>query len=264
VANIGKNFGAVIPESAELEIIESKHTSETSGVYKSMADWVDKQVSKFVLGQTMTADDGASLAQIKTYEEVQQDIADSDIMQAVDALNAALVVPYVALNFGEQEEYPKLDLFKPDEKNIEQIIQAVEKLGPQRLKVKADELRSLLGLENPKADDEVVDGRSTSAPMGEEPPPETEPNAARISLNAEIADADELDAFIDGESYAAVSDDIAEVIEKAADASSDFESFQEELKKLVKNWSPDEIAELTAVAFFKAWVLGAAEFDKGE
>jgi phage gp29-like protein len=62
VANIGQDFGAVIPESAELEIIESKHASETSNVYKSMADWVDKQISKLVLGQTMTTDDGASLA----------------------------------------------------------------------------------------------------------------------------------------------------------------------------------------------------------
>jgi phage gp29-like protein len=160
VASIGQDFGAIIPESAELEIIESKHASETSGVYKSMADWIDKQVSKLVQGQTMTADDGASLAQSKTHEEVRQDIADSDIQQVVDTLNAALVVPYIGLNFGEQDEYPKIDLFKPDEKNVEQIITALEKLGPQGLKVKADEVRSLLDLENPDDDDEVIGGRA--------------------------------------------------------------------------------------------------------
>jgi phage gp29-like protein len=109
VANIGQDFGAVIPESAVLEIIESKHASETSNVYKNMADWVDKQISKLVLGQTMTADEGASLAQSKTLEEVRQDIADSDVMQIVDTINAALVVPYIDLNFGRQDEYPKID-----------------------------------------------------------------------------------------------------------------------------------------------------------
>jgi phage gp29-like protein len=148
-----------------LEIIESKHASETSNVYKHMADWVDKQISKLVLGQTMTADEGASLAQSKTHEEVRQDIADSDVMQIVDTINAALAVPYIDLNFGKQDEYPKIDLFKPDEKNIEQIIMAVEKLGAQGLEVKADEVRSFIGLSNPEEGDEVIGGRSATADM---------------------------------------------------------------------------------------------------
>jgi phage gp29-like protein len=56
VATLGQDFGAVIPESAVLEIIEFKHAAETSSVYQNMADWVDKQISKLVLGQTMTTD----------------------------------------------------------------------------------------------------------------------------------------------------------------------------------------------------------------
>jgi phage gp29-like protein len=268
VANIGQDFGAIIPESAVLEIIESKHAGETSNVYRNMADWVDKQISKLVLGQTMTADDGASLAQSKTHEEVRQDIADSDVMQIIDTLNAALVVPYIDLNFGKQKEYPKIDLFKPDEKNIEQIIMAVEKLGPLGLKVKADEMRSTLGLSNPEEGDEVIGGRpefTNAVPeSGDEPPPDTRLNTA-INADTTAAQTDDaLDTLIDEGGYAAVSDEIAEVIEKAADASADFDSFREELEKLVTNWPPDKIAECIAVATFKARALGAAEFDKAE
>jgi phage gp29-like protein len=263
VANIGQDFGAIIPESAILEIIESKHASEQSNVYKNMADWVDAQFSKLVLGQTMTTDDGASLAQSKTHEEVRQDIADSDVMQVIDTINAALVVPYIDLNFGRQDEYPKIDLFKPDEKNIEQIIMAVEKLGPQGLTVKADELRSLIGLSNPEEGDEVIGGRAAAAPgRDDEPPPEPAMNTAMNAAQGD--DADELDALVDGDGYTAVSDEIAEVIEKAADAATDFDSFRRELEKLAKNWPPDKIAECIAVATFKARALGAAEFDKEE
>ncbi|MDR0387243.1 MAG: DUF935 domain-containing protein [Treponema sp.] len=265
VAAIGQDFGAVIPESAQLEIIESKHASETSNVYKSMADWIDKQISKLVLGQTMTSDDGASLAQSKTHEEVRQDIADSDIQQVVETLNAALTIPYINLNFGEQENYPKIDLFKPDEKNVEQIITAVEKLGPQGLKVKADEMRSLLGLSNPDEGDEVIGGRaeySTPAPGESGEPEKPELNAERGAT----PDADALDALIDesADGYIQISDDIAAVIEKAADQATDFESFRGELEKLVKNWPPDKIAECIVVATFKARALGDAEFDKGD
>jgi len=262
VAAIGQDFGAVIPESAILEIIEAKNTSETSGVYKTMSDWIDKQISKLVLGQTMTTDEGSSRAQSETHEEVRDDIADSDIQQVIETLNATLTVPYINFNYGEQESYPKIDLYKPDEKNIDQIINAVEKLGPQGLKVKSDEVRSLFGLSNPDDDDETIGGHpkyGIPTPGGEGGEPE------KPELNAEQNNTQsELDTLIEGNDYVQISDDIAAVIEKAADTATNFESFREELQKLVKNWPADKIAECIAVATFKARALGDATFDKGE
>jgi phage gp29-like protein len=260
VAAIGQDFGAVIPESALLEIIESKHAGETSGVYHDMAEWVDKQISKLVLGQTMTTDEGSSKSQSETHEKVRDDIADSDIQQVIETINASLTAPYIDFNFGRQENYPRIDLFKPDEKNIDQIITAIEKLGPQGLKVKADEVRGLIGLSNPEEGDEVIGGRVEYAPGF--PPQEDEEEPA---LNAEQTKPDEIDALLENENgYTRISDDIAAVIEKAADASADFVSFQEELKKLVKTWPADKVAECIAVAAFKARALGSAEFDKEE
>jgi phage gp29-like protein len=267
VAAIGQDFGAVIPESAMLDIIESKHASETSNVYRNMADWVDKQISKLVLGQTMTTDEGSSRSQSETHEKVRDDIADSDIQQIIETLNTSLTVPYINFNFGEQKDYPHIELFKPDEKNVEQIISAVEKLGPQGLKVKADEVRSLLGLSNPEDGDETIGGRASYAPSEYNPVPDGEPKEPeQPELNAERdADGDELDTLI-GESggYVRISDDIAAVIEKAADQATDFENFRAELQKLVRNWPADKIAECIAVATFKARALGDAEFDREE
>lgn len=76
-ASIGADFGAVIPEGATIEIIESKTSSENTDAYQKMATWIDKQISKLVLGQTMTTDDGSSRAQGEIHEEVRQDIAQS-------------------------------------------------------------------------------------------------------------------------------------------------------------------------------------------
>jgi phage gp29-like protein len=264
VAAIGQDFGAVIPESAVLEIIESKHAAETSNVYKNMADWVDKQISKLILGQTMTTDEGSSRAQSETHDKVRDDIADSDIQQVIETLNTALTIPYVNLNFGEQENYPRIDLFKPDEKNIDQIIAAVERLGPQGLKVKVDEVRSLLGLANPEEGDEVIGGRAeydlaaSGDNSGGPPVP---------ALNAEQPESpDELDTLTEenADGYIQISDDIAAVIEKAADKATDFEGFRDELQKLITAWPPDKTAECIAVATFKARAPGDAEFNKGE
>jgi len=255
VAAIGQDFGAVIPESAALEIVESKSTGTTSKVYQNMADWIDKQISKLVLGQTMTTDDGSSRSQSETHDKVRDDIADSDIQQVVETLNAALTVPYINLNFGEQEHYPKIALHKPDVKNIEQIINALDRLGPLGLTVKLDEVRSLLNLSNPGEGDEVIGGRDGNG--GESVLPQgPELNAAR-----DAAAADGLDDLVE-DGYVQISDDIAAVIGKAADRATDFTSFRAELRKLVEGWPAEKIAECIAVATFKARVKGNAEFDK--
>jgi hypothetical protein len=96
----------------------------------------------------------------------------------------------------------------------------------------------------------VIGGRA-AAPAGEYAPEgEGELNAA---MNAtRNTDTDELDALVDEEDYFPVSDEIAEVIQKAADASTGFDSFRRELEKSARNWPPDKIAECIAVATFKA------------
>jgi phage gp29-like protein len=225
-----------------------------------MADWIDKQISKLILGQTMTTDEGSSRSQSETNDKVRDDITDSDIQQVIETLNTALTIPYINFNFGEQENYPRIELFKPDEKNVEQIITAMEKLGPQGLKVKADELRSLLGLTNPDEEDEVIGGR----PEYSLPVPGDTDEPQKPAMNAEQPQApDELDELIEeGGGYIPVSDDIATVIEKAADRATDYESFREELQRLVTSWPADKIAECIAVATFKSRALGDAEFDK--
>ena len=263
VAAIGQDFGAVIPESAILDIVEAKTTGSTSNVYNKMADWIDKQISRLVLGQTMTTDAGSSRSQSETHDKVRDDIADSDIRQVVQTLNSALIVPYVNLNFGERERYPKIDLHKPDVKNIEQIIKAIDRLGPQGLKVRADELRGMLNLSNPEDGDEVIGGRAGNAPTANDGA-STMPRIPQLNAARDDAATDGLDGLAGDDGYARISDDIAGAIEKAADRATGFASFKEELAGLVEGWPADKISECIAVAAFKARALGGAEFDDEE
>ena len=260
VASIGADFGAVIPEGATIEIIESKTSGENSDAYQKMATWIDKQISKLVLGQTMTTDDGSSRAQGEVHEEVRQDIAAADALAVADTLNSMLVVPYVDFNFGEQERYPEIILYKPDEQNIEQVVNAIEKLATHGLTVKADEVRSLLGLSKPEDDDEIIGGR-----MPVSVPEEPDLNSKK-ELNAASAGKQSDSSFVsDIESdYASdlvpISDEIAEVLEKAADKATDFDSFKAELLRLSSEWSADKIADLMAIAFFSARAKGDNNF----
>lgn len=261
VASIGADFGAVIPEGATIEIIESKTSSENSEAYQKMATWIDKQISKLVLGQTMTTDDGSSRAQGEVHEEVRQDIATADALAIADTLNSCLVVPYIKFNFGEQESYPEIVLYKPDEQNLEQVVNAIEKLAPHGLTVKADEIRSMLGLSKPEEKDEIIGGRTPLSGFEEETEQNanTELNAASQQTRAEPSFISDVENDYSGD-LIPISDEIAEIHEKASDKATDFESFKAELERLSAEWSPEKIAELMATAFFSARAKGDSNF----
>jgi len=250
VAAIGQDFGAVIPQSAQLEILEAKSTGKVSEVYHDLADWVDRQISKLVLGQTMTTDDGSSRAQGEVHDRVRGDIADSDIRQVTETLRSSLTEPYVRLNFGEGAALPLIEIRKPDHRDISMIIQAVSSLGPQGLEVKLDEMAAAIGMSVPEEGDRVIGGRQDSAPQ----PADDEPGLG------EQPGADEIDALIDGEEagdgWVEVSADVAGAVETALNASTDYASFKSALAEMVEGWPADKIAECVAISTFKARALG--------
>jgi phage gp29-like protein len=107
VANIGSDAAAVLPKSMEIEFQEAAKAAGGEKLFEGLATYLDKQVSKAILGQTMTADDGSSQSQATVHDEVRGDIRDADAMQLADTINRDLIRPYVDLNFGPQKEYPK-------------------------------------------------------------------------------------------------------------------------------------------------------------
>jgi phage gp29-like protein len=193
---------------------------------------------------------------------VRQDICRADALQFDQTVNRDLVIPYVTFNFGEQAAYPRVKTKLVESKNVQMIIEAVSKLVPLGARISQTEMLTLLGLGVPAEDDEVL----------EQPPNPAagmmELNAAGplVSLNAEepAADVSEPEPPDPGEEeggFIAITDEIAEVLDKALDKATDFKSFQKELEKLAAEWPADKIAELLAAATFKARVKGMEEFD---
>ena len=256
VSSIGSDFGAVIPESAILEIIESKTTQSTSDTYQKLAEFINKEISKLVLGQTMTTEDGASYSQANVHNQVREDILKADIKQIEETLNQQLIIPYCRFNFGELENYPKLELFKPDVKNIELIINAVNNLSSKGLKVKAKEIREMLGLSEPEEQDEIIGGiDETIKDNGKEDFEKNNYELNSAVLNNDISEDEYKDDYI------AIEDDIINVLEKTLNKCKDFEELKKELEELTLTWNPKKQAELMAAAFFMARAKGDNDFD---
>jgi phage gp29-like protein len=148
VANLGSDAAAVMPESTRVEFQAAPNTAGAAEFFEKLANWWDKQVSKAVLGQTMTADDGSSMSQAKVHNEVRLDLLKADARALQNTLNRDLVRPFVDLNFGPGS-YPTLVLPVPEPEDVRLLVDALEKLVPMGLEVEQSVIRDKLNLPDP-------------------------------------------------------------------------------------------------------------------
>ncbi|XP_060084667.1 mu-like prophage FluMu protein gp29 [Ylistrum balloti] len=87
IHSLGSDAGAVIHKSMEIELLEAVGGQAAADVFERLATYCDKQISKTVLGQTMTTDDGSSLGQAKVHDDIRIEIKRSDAKQLAATLN---------------------------------------------------------------------------------------------------------------------------------------------------------------------------------
>lgn len=157
VANIAGDCAAIIPASMEMQFIEAGNVAAGADLYERRADWLDRQVSKAVLGQTTTTDavsGGHAVSQ--EHRQVQEDIETADCKAMSATLNRDLIRPWMDLEFGPSKNYPRIIIARPKREDIQQLTDSLQKLVPMGLKVEVSEVRDKLGLSEPAPGAEVL------------------------------------------------------------------------------------------------------------
>lgn len=173
VRNIGTDAAAVIPESMMIEFVEAgRGVARSSGsVFGEFAEYLDKQISKLVLGQTMTTDDGSSLAQAKVHEEVRMDVLAADARQLETTINRDLIRPFIDLNFGPQKHYPRFTLPVAEAEDLTALATNLSKLVPLGFRVAETEVRDRFGFSDPDEGVPVLGGKGAQS-YSEDPEPQ--------------------------------------------------------------------------------------------
>lgn len=161
VRAIANDAAAIIPAGMEMEFakVEGQHGA---AVFGGLIDYVDKQVSKLVLGQTMTSDNGSSRAQAEVHNDVRLDLQAADGKQLGQTITRDLVVPFVAMNFGPQEVYPRATYQVAVPEDLEGLKNYVTALVPLGLKVSQREMRERGGLSEPEDGEELLGAPSVA------------------------------------------------------------------------------------------------------
>jgi phage gp29-like protein len=251
VANLGTDFAAVLPETSRIELV-SAHASGGGEVFARLAEYVDAQISKAVLGQTMTTDNGSSLAQAQVHEQVRQDLLAADGASLADAINQQLVRHLIDVNYGEQPAYPRLVL-RPDQiEDAEALSRAVTPLVTAGLRVSASEIRERLRLREPEDGEEILGGSA----------PKAVPATPAIADTHAMQKKDALDRIVEEQlrgweqQIGPITGPIASLAEQCADR----EMFERRLTDMLSRDSSDalvlKLARAVAVASYEAYSIG--------
>lgn len=166
VANLGSDAAAVIPESMKIEFIESGKKGGGESIFQALADWLDAQVSKGILGQTASSSGTPGrLGDDKLQAEVRDDIRNDDGQQLAETLNRYLIKPFIDLNHGPQENYPELTLQALEQEDITTLVLALEKLVPLGLEVEQSVVRDKIGLPDPAKGAVLLRAQSQPPPV---------------------------------------------------------------------------------------------------
>lgn len=258
VANLGSDAAAVMPESTNIQFQAAPNTAGAAEFFQNLANWWDKQISKGVLGQTMTADDGASLSQARVHNEVRIDLLKADARALQNTLNRDLVRPFVDLNFGPGR-YPMLVLPVPEPEDLKLLIEALETLVPMGLEVEQSVIRDKLNLPDPATGADVKLLRAPSAqPAGQAVPQpalnraanrETTPVTGREAQLADLA-ARRLDPLIAG-----WIDDIEALVRRARS----IEDIRDGLLALLPDLNTEQFGDAMQTALAIAGVAGMGD-----
>ncbi|PSU49476.1 DUF935 domain-containing protein [Photobacterium frigidiphilum] len=257
IGRIASDAGAVIPESMKLELIETVKGNGGETLFENQARWCDEQTSKAVLGQTMTADNGSSQSQATVHNEVRLDIAKWDAQQLGACLNEYLVKPFIILNWGVQENYPKVRIKIPEPEDLKIFMDAIVPAIDRGVRVSEDSILNKFGLKAAGDSERVLHPIKQAQPaVGAEAGLNRRLAVNRVQLS--------VDAELNGMTDEAMSDWVEDaeqfmnpIIELAAQ-SDDYDDFVAGLAALQDSLNADDFTHAMAEYMFKARGLGDA------
>lgn len=233
IISLGTDAAGIVPSSTMIEFIESQKTTSVE-IYERLARYCDEQISKAILGQTLTSDSGGgSYAQSKTHNEVRHDLTVADAKALAVTIRRDIIRPLVEFNFGIDANIP---LFGFDCREVEDQKEVVEiyktLVCDMGLEISKSHIYKKFNIPKPEEGDEILNPPHPAE--GQELPGENE-NILKLKQDQgtdEQSQVDEIVAMSNKQAedlFRGMMQPIFKIIDKSKD--------MEELQKILKDES---------------------------
>ncbi len=243
---IHSQSAVAFPEGFEAELLQSMRSS--GGDYETFQGYWDKAVSKIILSQTMTTDDGSSKSQADVHMNVRDGIIQADSDLICDSFNRGPAKWLTEWNFPGA---------KPPQ--FWRRIKRAEDLG-KRAK-RDDALARASGLRPSKAYIEETYGGEWEMPSSPVQP--AKPKSKQVSFADSATDPDEIDSLTDqlDDMAAPATADLFDNIKGILETSKNLEQAQERLLQLAADSDNDPATDVLTSGFALADLTGRASVE---
>jgi len=158
IQSLGSDAAGIISKDTEIEFVESVKGKATGELFQDLADFANRENSKAILGQTLSAEAGktGSYALGKTHEGVRIDLLKADSRSIAGLLRQQLIRPIVGFNFGWDTPLPRYeaDWKAPEDlKNLSDVYKNLVEMGQP---VAAEHVSERFGVPMPKKGEAVL------------------------------------------------------------------------------------------------------------
>ena len=168
ISSLGSDAAGIISKSTEIEFIEMVSRG-TANPYQVMALFCNREMSKAVLGQTLTTDTEGSTG---TYaagliqEEVRRDLLEADARALGKTIRGQLLRPLVGFNFGWDKPLPQFSLLVQETLDLKADAEMAKNLAEIGLPIPISHLYAHFGIPEPQNGEAVIGGL-TGLPPGQ-------------------------------------------------------------------------------------------------
>lgn len=183
---------ATYPETTELEIHFPSGNAGTNATHQELANFMAAEMSKAVLGQTLTTEAGTRGARSlgDVHDEVRKDIREADAMAVAATIRRDLIVPLVRMNFGPTAAIPDFQFITEESADLKAFGEGVKNLFDAGTKIPQSWVRDQAGIPEPEEGEELLGAQEVDVSEFDATKPNkpsTDPEAVADEAEAEPA-----------------------------------------------------------------------------
>jgi len=258
VRTLGHDAAGIISRSTEIEFVTGSNGSVSTDLYKDLAGFGNKEMSKAILGGTLTADvDGkGSYAAANTHNDVRHDLINADARAIASTVRTQFIRPYVGFNWGWDTPVPKYTgKFKKED--LAAYADLLDKFA-DRMDIPVSHVREKYSIPEPQKGEECLRAKSipVSAPVSSKRYVVAKsPNHAR---NENLAFLDMVSNNLGTQADDHIQGTLTQV-EKIMASAHDIQEMKSMLSQTFSDLEPGDLGELIAKAMAVAELMGRYE-----
>jgi phage gp29-like protein len=158
ISSLGTDAAGIISKSTEIEFVETASGTTSADLYKLLASFCNAEMSKAILGQTLTAEvgDKGSYAASKTHNEVRLDLIRADARALAATIRQQLIRPLVGFNFGWDTALPGFGPVYDEDEDLQEKALWMMRLLDRGVKMPVKWVREQFKVPDPEPGEETV------------------------------------------------------------------------------------------------------------